>query len=593
MIHRKSLVILFAILLLGIVFSATTNSNSKLNNTAKSDLLMGVHCKPSCDQLSTDGYISKQFSTFTLVLQNETLKVGQKWTPFGEEFYYLEKSDNSSINLKIPIESKNKVDFFSLEIPYGSTKNYLTVKVDNSQWLRVYLNEKLFHTTRYEEPIFILPKIVIDQGHLGVAYLQIEKSVDQRFTRVLLFFALGVMTSYLFLFGIPALKLTAQGKTKRNKSMKALLIAYFSFAMVHIIYWLTNKDKIVTNVYGPSMTPFVPSSARFSDFYQIIGYSLEKSPYELIPINYPPGALLFFKILALFDVNYSYFFFLGFSLTTIFLTIFLVSRSHLFSLASTFSFPVLFAIDRGNVDLFCIAILLYILISFDERPKLSFVLLGLISAIKLWPLVFLIYFAKVRPYNRVKMFITVISFFVCFSILGQHTFGGNVVSSVGALSGMPSLASFEFSISIRGLITLILSAFIEPNLEFALTIFDSEFLSIVVLLAGICLAIIIFTTKNSFLVAYCLSFSILMIPSTTYLYRVGIVLCNIVIAYLHVDSDAREERQNRISLLFMLLLPMHFVPLFGTNIGYETVLTPTLLIFLLFYFTKRSYRKSM
>jgi hypothetical protein len=158
-------------------------------------------------------------------------------------------------------------------------------------------------------------------------------------------------------------------------------------------------------LFEPRNTWLFAPDARFSDFLQILGQLKSRRPYGLLAGSYPPvgyfllgpfvlmqqfAALLCF--LALFAGIFSWWLWRSFAGQA-------VPDALFVSVVAFASYPVSFAIDRANVDLFVFVLLLVALAAIEQRrDRLGAILIGLAGAAKIFPGLYALVF--LRPLRR-------------------------------------------------------------------------------------------------------------------------------------------------------------------------------------------------
>lgn len=193
----------------------------------------------------------------------------------------------------------------------------------------------------------------------------------------------------------------------RKISIRLLFLSVFQIFVSSLMIqsdfrWFTFDD-------GPGRnSPFVNSVPKFSDFYQIFSYAQNSDPYTYTKSGYPPFGHEFLAPLTFFNSDVALMIFLGASFGLLIasvvtvvansINVFGMNYSDFLSIGLLcFSFPILFAADRGNIDILIIGMLI-VVIDLHHRGKRTFasIILGLAMAIKIYPIVLLLFFLRFK-----------------------------------------------------------------------------------------------------------------------------------------------------------------------------------------------------
>jgi len=215
----------------------------------------------------------------------------------------------------------------------------------------------------------------------------------------------------------------------------------------------------------PNDTFLAIQVSRFSDFYDMVYLNRDLDPYNTrhLPAPppphysatpYPPLTNVFFHVLSKFDIDYGGtstdgpskaqdgalwvflgFPFLAFPLITYFwlrtstpwLTILLVT------VAFNLSYPMLIAIDRGNLELYsfiCLTIFAWLANSDSTIGRfIAIVAVAVAGALKIYPLVFILIFLKRRQYSAA---VGAIGICGLLTLLSYAVFKGTVAENISA-----------------------------------------------------------------------------------------------------------------------------------------------------------------
>ena len=340
----------------------------------------------------------------------------------------------------------------------------------------------------------------------------------------------------------------------------------------------------------------------FSDFVEIMNFSLDDSPYLAdVGSSYPPIAIMVLYPFALickgvfaqysaredldiaeltslvvrhpqFWVAILLFFFI-----CILSIIWLVTRKYKLDLKATlkmaivisFSAPFIYAIMRGNTIYFAlIFILIFLLLYNSDKPMLreiALICLAVAGAIKIYPLffgVFLLKKKKIFASFRVALYFAVI-FFVSFKFFSGSSGDVNpfVENLQGFMSDAERLSCFR-NLSLTALLYKIVHLFSPAATESAAFGGVNLALLIILFLAATVTATV---TRSNLSRAVICSAVVILIPSVSYYY---VVIFEIIpfMEYL-MAYDSMSKRSKLIyGIIFMLLmftpvlLPQFFIP---------------------------------
>ena len=566
-LQKISLVLLLLGFLVGInLFSTPTNQTAVMK--------FHSNCQSTCGALASDfSNLSKKYS-FEFKLITSELRRHSDVAPFGKETFHISSKSEMSKILKIPIFNGVANDFLELPISVVQRNNIFEILVEQSQLIRIYQNDKLILTTRYQYPVFTFGQISYENDNLNSADLTISEDTPNKFryaSQVIVWFIFGLLLVYTILPKKWNSKLEYNFIDRRTIALLYLISS--TLLIIHTIIWLRLYGNQVNVVNGPTNSPFVPSGPRFSDHFQMLVYSITNKPYDSIDINYPPGSLIFYRILSLLSFDYSIFFIFGASVALIFFSFYSTTKSFLFSISSALSFPVVFAFDRGNIDMLCISCLIAMFSLYRSHKKTMFILLGILGSVKIWPLLFLPLLWKIHKSN--KMFSTFMTsvVFILLTLGAQATYGGSVLSALPRFGVASGLQIFEFSTALRSAISLTFNYFNDKTFEGALLWYNSRVVTAIILCVGIYLLIQFFRKNSEFEIALYATSIIILLPSITYLYRTGLFLICLQYAFKDI-SVPQSLRKTRILFLYTMVQPWHLIAYKNTNLGWEVVLIP-------------------
>lgn len=163
-----------------------------------------------------------------------------------------------------------------------------------------------------------------------------------------------------------------------------------SSAFVVLVFYLVS---ISTAIFGLSANQLVPEDVRFSDFFQIDILS-RAEPYLLANSNYPPFPIALAKAFSPLPARLLFIVVFVGAMGSIIGILFATLRTNprisgfLPPLILALSFPVIFGLDRGNLELPTVALLMWAVVFTKLRMgKISTILLGFATALKLFPMI--------------------------------------------------------------------------------------------------------------------------------------------------------------------------------------------------------------
>jgi hypothetical protein len=177
-------------------------------------------------------------------------------------------------------------------------------------------------------------------------------------------------------------------------------------------------------------------AARFSDWFQLSTIAGMSQPYDVGNSNYPPFGLAVFKAVNFIGPAFGFLITVALSLGAVvgLLTHLMTSRARLTSIVLAVAlvvsfYPILFSIERGSSELILLLFFTaFVSSQLNSRPTVSCIFLGLMIALKVFPvvLVLLFVFDKRRIRNLFVIFVTAAS----ATILGSLLISGSPLNEV-------------------------------------------------------------------------------------------------------------------------------------------------------------------
>jgi hypothetical protein len=562
---------------------------------------------------STDQKIMN-FSTTIKVNSLDRFPNAQKIETKKNEVNFVSEIRNT-LNVYIPFRS-GSIPFMGYRFMDVKENDEIKLIILSSREIYLFKNNLITYTHRYENPLFytkISKANLINAGNTQltelVAGYQVSQDKDwlngRSFLSILL---LAFCSLWLGVFARKRSEVsTSQLPMISNKGKFQFLLVSISFYTFLFLKWYLG-DKDPTGKMN--LTPFGPSGPIFSDFYQIATIASFNNIYESSTTNYPPFGILLLKIFN----NFSY---LAALVMIVFFCAGVLVGNFKFSwkngilnfFITLFSFPFLFAVARGNLDLIACAILILALAAFkNNKYTWAVILLAIAIALKLWPIVFVAIFLKKSL--RLAALVGITSFILSilsFLILGHQSLMLFIKVIFSALFSGNAGTSMEFqnTYSIKTLFVLFhmllnSSSPMSPDkidftkaLNFANGIYGVFFLLLL-------LCFIIFLIKKTNELKYQVFFTstiVLLISSPSYIYRGIILIYAFQLLYEEADSNPDRIKLRVISidasklksvLWLFIFAPTSFYYFSEKAVSISSLVVPLSLLSLLLLYAKES-----
>jgi hypothetical protein len=540
-------------------------------------------------------------------------KVSDIKTNINEINFVSESTD--SLNVYIPTR-EGSVPLMAYRFLDVKKNDEIKLVIRSSREVYFFKNDSIAYTHRYETPIFYTKNSnanLISKGSTELIQLNAKYQVSQDENRLN-----GRAFLTIFLIAFCSLGLGVFARRKSELGINASLAMTFktkilfflisiSWYAILLLKWYLNKKDPVGN---DNLTPFGPSGPIFSDFYQIATLASFNSVYESSATNYPPLGILLLKLLS----NFTY---LGaFLLIVFFCAGVLIGNFGFFNknevlniLITLISFPFLFAIARGNLDLLACAFVFLAIASFRNDKNLwAIIFLSIAVALKLWPIVFVLIFLKKGFKDAL---IVGISSFVLsissFFILGHQSFTLflKVIFSALFSGNAGTTMEFQNTYSIKTLFVLFHMLFnsnspMSPDkVDFANALsFANGPYGAIILIFLLFFLVFLVIKVNEFKYKYFFTSTIvLLVSSPSYVYR-GIILIY-AFQLLYMETVLNPHRLNfkafslnsskiKIFLWLLLFAPTSFFYFSEKAVSTSSLIVPLSLISLLFLYASES-----
>jgi hypothetical protein len=518
------------------------------------------------------------------VIQSVEISFLNKSGEYREKFEYknsieISKSENN-ISISIP-QLKPEFSNLKVELKDVQENSKITLRINESRSVYVFVDEKVAYSHRYEMPVFqINPKQLasyegIDPSTQNVSANYIVKNPGfLEKSRILLVLILILAITYL-------ISLNYQKSTPVDHYSEAHKRWFISGTA---IFWIASIVLTFTKPFDPvgAQNPglFGPIGAAFSDYFQISQIGQFDKPYELGGVNYPPAALFVGKILfGAFPGLPGFVLFVSASLGLIF---YLVRKSGIIKSLRTalpfiFFYPLIFGLVRGNFDIMAVCLIFYSINFADKfNGRVSALLLALAVAIKIWPIVFILYFYKWKNKKLVYETLAYTFFLTMFSayLLGYSKFNEifEVVSSSFLSADNVTTQAFHYCYSLTSIIFFIhlfltadspwnpLKFEIQDSVMFTDGIFAKSILVLLLLL----LVTAVFKTRSKRQTFLFLSGIALLLPTPSYTYRGAILLgCFILFNFEELERKSENSKGGEFLRKMQLLM---WIPIFAPGV---------------------------
>lgn len=283
----------------------------------------------------------------------------------------------------------------------------------------------------------------------------------------------------------------------------------------------------------------------FMDFFNSV-VDCSGDAYGESGVIYPPLVVLFYKFCSMFfnidsmkasevrETSLGMIIFVCFTVVSYILFAKLIykykngsfANKSLFAFFTLFSFPMIYLIERGNIIVLVLPLLLYFVNEYDSDVKykrhLAYICLAISVAIKIYPVFFgLLLLKKKKNFKNILLciFYGAVFFFVPFIFVGGFSQLGVLIHNILYTSSMFGSKGFGFKVSISNTFSLFGHVFNHVRLfETAGTVF-----LIITVLAG--LFLILFNKWNEDWKIYAvISLIIILVPGFSYIYSVAYMI---------------------------------------------------------------------
>lgn len=323
-----------------------------------------------------------------------------------------------------------------------------------------------------------------------------------------------------------------------NNTSELFYIISFASLVVCIIMGVLSNGVTVSNL-------LFNKDDVFMDFFNSV-VDCSGDAYGESGVIYPPLVVLFYKFCSMFfnidsmkasevrETSLGMIIFVCFTIVSYILFAKLIykykngsfANKSLFAFFTLFSFPMIYLIERGNIIVLVLPLLLYFVNEYDSDVKykrhLAYICLAISVAIKIYPVFFgLLLLKKKKNFKNILLciFYGAVFFFVPFIFVGGFSQLGVLIHNILYTSSMFGSKGFGFKVSISNTFSLFGHVFNHVRLfETAGTMF-----LIITVLAG--LFLILFNKWNEDWKIYAvISLIIILVPGFSYIYSVAYMI---------------------------------------------------------------------
>jgi hypothetical protein len=397
---------------------------------------------------------------------------------------------------------------------------------------------------------------------------------------------------------------------KKNCSPIAIVskMAIFAFLISVIKYLLINY---FFNPGYPNSTFLFNPDDRFADFVNMIEACKYLDPYsfqnKLPSVYFPVSNLFFYLVFALckMDINISIIFFISLFLLLFFVLLrknIIASKEQtiLLFIAILISYPVLFSIDRLNLELY-LFIFIFLFIYFYKKNQyiIAVTFLSLAICMKLYPILFLLILLKKKAYKPI-IFTIILCVFI--TLVSLSLFKGGILINVNKLlfnlndfnNDYEGLSGIQHNLSIYGVIKIgmlfiykylfnyennIINDLVNSNLKI-------PYLSFVFIYFTTISTYIILIEKIFWKKIFLIISMFILLPHVSFDYKLLYIIIPIV---LFLENSHLENRATLYAILLSLLIIPNSYFYFISDVSIGVIINPILILtiaFLIIYENK-------
>lgn len=398
------------------------------------------------------------------------------WSVAGDRSIHVAKQTPEVFRLEIPTRPTDS-GAIGIGLTPQDLPSELQVTITRSRSFEVTVDGKIVYAHRYNEPVVYLGEPTSEgspatKNARGILLLSPSLAVNAWDQPLSTFTSPDALSwSLVFLLAAVAAVLllplawgTGRSRTLANaqatSALQRISLGVIGLWMVAICIWFwhshSDPGHVVDVLNSATDSPFTQPGPRFSDWFQVSLFSKYTDPYAFDATNYPPTSIVFMKLFGFLSARGSFALVFGASAGMLLACWWHVvgrfngARSWLMCIPAVISFPILFAYDRGNMDIAAVA-LIFAAIIFNEndKGKVAGLLLAIAVVIKLWPVIFVVAFLLKRS-TRAAGVVASVGWLLSVVLSLLVIQSANGVSSMLVSFGTPDTAKlFAHSYAIR------------------------------------------------------------------------------------------------------------------------------------------------
>ena len=389
-------------------------------------------------------------------------------------------------------------------------------------------------------------------------------------------------------------------RTANNLCEKSKILAFLvmiGFVLAVIKHYILGAYFHLPYPYNTFL--FTPDD-RFNDFFNMLRACKDNNPYLTsywLKSVYFPAANSVFYVFGLIRNEWLS---LGTYIFVFVAVYFSYLKKNIFTLNSLDStrdliifacltYPVLFSLDRGNLDMYLFLFILGFVVLFQkEHFVLSALFLSMAIAMKLYPGVFIFLFMKEKKYKEISITIAAT---LCISVISLMRYQGGFVEN---LQGMQSVlqgfnemyagaSGLQHNVSYYGVLKLITSGYyyVAQGIHDAATVsilangaLKIPYIFLVLLLFAFVVFYILKYERTLWKNVYLLSASMILLPHVSFDYKLIHILIPIIL-FLQDDSWTPFAREYLV-LFGIMLMPNNYLYIKG-DISIAVIVNPIIM----------------
>jgi hypothetical protein len=420
-----------------------------------------------------------------------------------------------------------------------------------------------------------------------------------------MFLVLGILQVVLLILFIKRL-------VKKNSSPIAIVSKILIFALLISVikYFLINY---FFNPGYPNSTFLFNPDDRFGDFVNMIEACKYLDPYSLLnklpSVYFPVSNLFFYLVFALckMDINISIIFFISLFLILLFVMLSKninasKEQTIFFFIAILLSYPILFSIDRLNLELY-LFIFTFLFIYFYNKKQyiIAVTFLSLPICMKLYPIVFLLILLKKKAYKPI-----IFTFILCvfITIVSLSLFKGGILINLNKLlfnlndfnNDYEGLSGIQHNLSIYGLIKIGMLSMYKYFFNYESNIINDivnsnlkiPYLCFVFIYFISLSAYILFIEKTFWKNIFLIISMFILLPHVSFDYKLLYIIIPLI---LFLQNTHLENRSTIFSILLSLLMIPNSYFYFISDVSIGVIINPILILtisFLIIYENKKN-----